>query len=85
MLVALQVQEEIDEVLGDGDQPDVKGYAALKYLTRCVNESMRLFPHPPVLLRRAEIEDTLPGGALRRWPHQPLEPAIISPPDLVLL
>lgn len=37
-------------------------YGALKYVMRCVNESMRLYPHPPVLLRRALVEDTLPGG-----------------------
>lgn len=41
--------------------PDVAGYQALKYVMRCVNESMRLYPHPPVLLRRAEVADTLPG------------------------
>lgn len=57
-----QAQQEIDEVLGEKDQPDVKGYSQLRYLTRCVNESMRLYPHPPVLLRRAEVEDTLPGS-----------------------
>jgi hypothetical protein len=27
-----------------------------------VAESMRLYPHPPVLLRRALVPDTLPGG-----------------------
>lgn len=37
----------------------------LKYVMRCVNESMRLYPHPPVLLRRAIVEDELPG---ERWP-----------------
>lgn len=57
----MQVQKEIDEVLGNEEQPDLAGYSALKYLTRCVNESMRLYPHPPVLLRRAELADTLPG------------------------
>jgi hypothetical protein len=56
-----QAQEEIDRVLGDSDQPDMAGYTQLKYLMRCINESMRLYPHPPVLLRRAEIADTLPG------------------------
>lgn len=35
---------------------------ALKYVMRCVNESMRLYPHPPVLLRRAMVQDELPGG-----------------------
>lgn len=38
-------------------------YLSLKYLMRCVNESMRLYPHPPVLLRRAIVEDELPGEA----------------------
>ena len=38
---------------------------ALKYVMRCVNESMRLYPHPPVLLRRALVEDELPG----EWVH----------------
>lgn len=33
-----------------------------RYIARCVAESMRLYPHPPVLLRRALIPDILPGG-----------------------
>ena len=59
----LQVQDEVDRVLSDREQPDMAGYQDLKYLMRCVNESMRLYPHPPVLLRRAEVADTLPGTA----------------------
>ena len=59
-----QAQEEIDRVLGEADKPDMAGYMELKYLMRCINESMRLYPHPPVLLRRAEIADTLPGDNL---------------------
>ena len=59
-----QAQEEIDRVLGEADKPDMAGYMELKYLMRCINESMRLYPHPPVLLRRAEIADTLPGDHL---------------------
>lgn len=35
---------------------------AHSYIMRCVNESMRLYPHPPVLLRRALVPDVLPGG-----------------------
>ena len=49
-------------MLGDRDQPTVGDYGQLKYVMRCVNESMRLYPHPPVLLRRAMIADELPGG-----------------------
>ena len=55
-------------MLGDRDQPTVADYGHLKYMMRCVNESMRLYPHPPVLLRRAMIADELPGGPCRR-PH----------------
>lgn len=51
-------------MLAGRDQPDMAGYTELKYVMRCVNESMRLYPHPPVLLRRAEFADTLPGAAL---------------------
>lgn len=57
-----KVHEEIDRVLAGKAQPDMADYLSLKYLMRCVNESMRLYPHPPVLLRRAIVEDELPGG-----------------------
>ena len=57
----LQAQQEVDAVLGGQPQPTAQGYGQLKYLLRCVNESMRLYPHPPVLLRRAQVADTLPG------------------------
>jgi carotene epsilon-monooxygenase len=56
------LQEEVDRVLGSSDMPSMQQYAELKYILRCVNESMRLYPHPPVLLRRARVPDTLPGG-----------------------
>ncbi len=62
MYLAMQAQEEVDRVLGNRDQPTVADYGQLKYVMRCVNESMRLYPHPPVLLRRAMIADELPGG-----------------------
>jgi hypothetical protein len=49
-------------VLGADAAPGVAQYAQLGYVTRCVCESMRLYPHPPVLLRRARVPDVLPGG-----------------------
>jgi carotene epsilon-monooxygenase len=49
-------------VLGDRLQPTSADYRELAYVMRCINESMRLYPHPPVLLRRAREKDTLPGG-----------------------
>ncbi|CAL5220979.1 g3089 [Coccomyxa viridis] len=57
-----KAHEEVDRVMGQKAQPEVADYTQLKYLMRCVNESMRLYPHPPVLLRRAQIQDELPGG-----------------------
>ncbi|KAL4446664.1 hypothetical protein ABPG77_007908 [Micractinium sp. CCAP 211/92] len=57
-----KAQEEVDRVLGDREKPTMEDYMNLKYVMRCINESMRLYPHPPVLLRRALVEDTLPGG-----------------------
>jgi carotenoid epsilon hydroxylase len=35
---------------------------------RCVNESMRLYPHPPVLLRRSLVPDELPGAVEAEHP-----------------
>lgn len=55
-------QAEVDRVLGDSLKPNIAQYGELKYVMRCVNESMRLYPHPPVLLRRALVPDVLPGG-----------------------
>ena len=60
----MQAQQEIDEVLGSRQQPTMQDYTQLKYIMRCVNESMRLYPHPPVLLRRAMVQDELPGAPL---------------------
>jgi carotenoid epsilon hydroxylase len=58
-----KAQEEIDRVLGDDKTPmTFAKYQELKYTMRCINESMRLYPHPPVLLRRALVKDSLPGG-----------------------
>ena len=56
------MQAEVDAVLGSRLSPTMADYGQLRYVMRCVNESMRLYPHPPVLLRRALVEDELPGG-----------------------
>ncbi|KAG8376630.1 hypothetical protein BUALT_Bualt09G0083400 [Buddleja alternifolia] len=56
-----KAQEEVDRVL-EGRLPTYEDIKNLKFLTRCINESMRLYPHPPVLLRRAQVVDELPGN-----------------------
>ncbi len=64
MLAPWQAQAEIERVLGERPLPELADIPALAYVMRCINESMRLYPHPPVLLRRAQAPDVLPGGAL---------------------
>ncbi|XP_019186395.1 PREDICTED: carotene epsilon-monooxygenase, chloroplastic [Ipomoea nil] len=56
-----KAQEEVDKVLG-GRNPTYEDIKNLKFVTRCITESLRLYPHPPVLLRRAQEADVLPGG-----------------------
>lgn len=43
-----KVFEELDRVLPDGRSPSFADTRELKYIMRCINESMRLYPHPPV-------------------------------------
>lgn len=43
----MKAQEEVDRVL-QGRPPTYDDIKDLKYLTRCINESLRLYPHPPV-------------------------------------
>lgn len=56
-----KARDEVDRVL-QGRLPTYEDIKNLKFLTRCIMESMRLYPHPPVLLRRAQVADILPGN-----------------------
>ncbi|KAG7027233.1 Carotene epsilon-monooxygenase, chloroplastic, partial [Cucurbita argyrosperma subsp. argyrosperma] len=56
-----KAQTEVDRVL-QGRPPSYEDTKELKFLTRCILESMRLYPHPPVLIRRAQVADVLPGN-----------------------
>lgn len=42
-----KAQEEVDRVL-QGRRPSYEDIKGLKFLTRCIMESLRLYPHPPV-------------------------------------
>lgn len=55
-----RLQAEVDSILGDR-KPTLEDVKALWFTTRCLNESMRLYPQPPVLIRRA-LEDDIVGG-----------------------
>lgn len=65
---------EIDRVLAGKATPSYEDTKQLQYTMRCINESMRLYPHPPVLIRRAGKDDTLPGG----WPVKKDQDVMIS-------
>uniref|UniRef100_A0A2N9F308 Cytochrome P450 n=1 Tax=Fagus sylvatica TaxID=28930 RepID=A0A2N9F308_FAGSY len=56
--VMSKLQEEVDSVLGDWF-PRIEDMKKLKYATRVINESMRLYPQPPVLIRRSLEDDVL--------------------------
>ncbi|CAM6007678.1 unnamed protein product [Sphagnum balticum] len=56
-----KAQAEIDSVL-EGRRPRLEDLKKLQFLRLCVAESLRLYPQPPLLIRRSLKPDTLPGG-----------------------
>jgi len=58
------VKEEIDRVLGDRT-PTYEDITNLPYVRLVVAESLRMYPEPPLLIRRCRTEDTLPKGGGR--------------------
>jgi len=50
----------VDSVLGDR-KPTMADLRQLAFTTRVINESMRLYPQPPVLIRRALQPDVFAG------------------------
>lgn len=56
-----KLRAEIDEVLGDR-VPGLEDIVRLPYTRMCLSESLRMYPQPPLLIRRALTDDTLPGG-----------------------
>nr|AGK38421.1 CYP97B1 [Parachlorella kessleri] len=56
-----RVVEEIDRVVGDR-QPEMADIYAMPYLRAALAESLRLYPQPPILIRRALGDDVLPAG-----------------------
>lgn len=59
---SLQVRAELDEVLPDGRQPDYDDVRRLTRTRLVAAESLRMYPQPPVLLRRALEDVDLPQG-----------------------
>ncbi|KAK2658746.1 hypothetical protein Ddye_005279 [Dipteronia dyeriana] len=63
--VVSKLQDEVDSVLGDR-YPTIEDMKKLKYTTRVINESLRLYPQPPVLIRRSLEDDMLGKYPIKR-------------------
>ncbi|XP_022742926.1 protein LUTEIN DEFICIENT 5, chloroplastic-like isoform X3 [Durio zibethinus] len=63
--VVSKLQDEVDSVLGDRF-PTINDMKKLKYTTRVINESLRLYPQPPVLIRRSLEDDVLGKYPIKR-------------------
>ncbi|EOY09936.1 Cytochrome P450, family 97, subfamily A, polypeptide 3 isoform 1 [Theobroma cacao] len=63
--VVSKLQDEVDSVLGDRF-PTIGDMKKLKYTTRVINESLRLYPQPPVLIRRSLEDDVLGKYPIKR-------------------
>mmetsp|Transcript_2243 Transcript_2243/g.5308 ORF Transcript_2243/g.5308 Transcript_2243/m.5308 type:complete len:629 (-) Transcript_2243:173-2059(-) len=58
-----RLQKEVDTVMGDRELPTYEDIKNMELVRLTVAESLRMYPEPPLLIRRALDEDTLPGGA----------------------
>jgi len=58
-------REEIDRVVGDR-RPTTEDVKEMKYLRLVVAETLRLYPEPPLLIRRCREETVLPKGSSDR-------------------
>ena len=59
-----KIQDEIDEVVGDRT-PTFADIRKLQYTRLVVAETLRMYPEPPLLIRRCRTPDELPKGAGR--------------------
>lgn len=58
----IEIQAEVREVMGEKTRPAYDDLEKMKKLRYALIEALRLYPEPPVLIRRARVEDTLPAG-----------------------
>jgi cytochrome P450 len=57
------MEKKVDEVLGDRAVPSYDDLVNMPFIRQCLIEGLRLYPEPPVLIRRALDDDQLPAGA----------------------
>jgi cytochrome P450 len=56
-----KVQKEVDDVLG-GRDPTFEDIPKMEMVRLVIAESLRMYPEPPLLIRRALEDDVLPAG-----------------------
>lgn len=61
-----RVQGEIDEIMGSKEMPAYEDVKQMELVRLCFAESLRMYPEPPLLIRRALEEDILPAGGTGR-------------------
>jgi len=57
------IQAEVRTVLKGKDRPDYDDIVAMRKLRYALIESLRLYPEPPLLIRRSRADDNLPQGS----------------------
>ncbi|XP_023950683.2 cytochrome P450 4g15 [Bicyclus anynana] len=58
-----KVVEELDQIFGDSDRPATfQDTLEMKYLERCLMETLRMFPPVPIIAREIKQEVTLPSN-----------------------
>jgi len=60
-VVMAKAVEEVDRVIGDRE-PTYDDIKEMKYIRLVISESLRMYPEPPLLIRRCTTEDKLPAG-----------------------
>lgn len=57
-----EIQNEVRTVMAGKVRPDYEDIVEMKKLRYALIEALRLYPEPPILIRRARTEDSLPPG-----------------------
>jgi cytochrome P450 len=59
-----KIRQEIDVVLGDREYPTFDDVSKLQLVRLSIAESLRMYPEPPLLIRRALEDHKLPSGGV---------------------
>ncbi len=51
---------QVDSVIGKDQVPTFTDISKLKYTRKALAEALRMYPQPPILIRRALTDDVLP-------------------------